>query len=431
MNAQQTTQNLLDFIDNSPSPWHVIKTIEAQLAAFQFQRLHETETWELENGGRYYVVRGDSSIVIFVHGKKFVAESGFKIIGAHTDSPSLRVKPNPTTTTAGLERLNVETYGGAILATFSDRDLSLAGRVSYQTIDGKLAHDLVHFPQPLLRLPNLAIHLNRDVNEDGLKFQKQNELSLILANVSEQLPPSPFLKLLQSQLPNADKMLAWDLNVYDTQKGSFWGANNEFFANGQIDNLASCHAALNALLDESVLNNDSTLVCAFFDHEEVGSESCHGASGSFLTDTLQRINAATSQSSQDFARALARSFLISADMAHAYHPSFPQVYDAAHTVHINQGVVVKVNVNQRYTSDGVSEAMFMHWCDQANVPYQMYSHRNDLPCGSTIGSLVSAKLGVRGVDVGNPMWAMHSCRESAGVFDHGAMIAVMKQFLKN
>ncbi len=431
MNAQQTVQNLLDFIDDSPSPWHVVKTIEAQLATFQFQRLYETETWELENGGRYYVVRGDSSVVIFVHGKKAVAESGFKIIGAHTDSPSLRVKPNPTTTIAGLERLNVETYGGAILATFSDRDLSLAGRVNYQTADGKLAHDLVYFQQPLLRLPNLAIHLNRGVNEDGLKFQKQNELGLILANVSEQLLPSPFLKLLQSQLPNADKILAWDLNVYDTQKGSFWGANNEFFANGQIDNLASCHAALNALLDESVLNNDSTLVCAFFDHEEVGSKSCHGASGSFLTDTLQRINTATSQSSQDFARALARSFLISADMAHAYHPSFPQVYDAAHTVHINQGVVIKVNVNQRYTSDGVSEAMFMRWCNQANVPYQMYSHRNDLPCGSTIGSLVSAKLGVRGVDVGNPMWAMHSCRESAGVFDHGAMIAVMKQFLKN
>ena len=431
MNAQQTVQNLLDFIDNSPSPWHVVKTIEAQLAAFQFQRLDETETWELENGGRYYVVRGDSSIVIFVHGKKAVAESGFKIIGAHTDSPSLRVKPNPTTTTAGLKRLNVETYGGAILATFSDRDLSLAGRVSYQTTDGKLAHDLVHFSQALLRLPNLAIHLNRGVNEDGLKFQKQNELGLILANVSEQLPLSPFLTLLQSQLPNAEKVLAWDLNIYDTQKGSFWGANQEFFANGQIDNLASCHAALNALLDESVLDNDSTLVCAFFDHEEVGSESCHGASGSFLTDTLQRINAATSQSAQDFARALARSFLISADMAHAYHPNFPSVYDAAHTVHINQGVVIKVNVNQRYTSDGLSEAMFMQWCDQANVAYQMYSHRNDLPCGSTIGSLVSAKLGVRGVDVGNPMWAMHSCRESAGVFDHGAMIAVMKQFLKN
>ena len=228
MNAQQTVQNLLDFIDDSPSPWHVVKTIEAQLAAFQFQQLDETETWELENGGRYYVVRGDSSIIIFVHGKKAVAESGFKIIGAHTDSPSLRVKPNSTITTAGLKRLNVETYGGAILATFSDRDLSFAGRVSYQTADGKLAHDLVHFQQPLLRLPNLAIHLNRGVNEDGLKFQKQNELGLILANVSEQLPLSPFLTLLQSQLPHAEKVLAWDLNIYDTQKAVFGAQTKNF-----------------------------------------------------------------------------------------------------------------------------------------------------------------------------------------------------------
>ncbi|MEI6746557.1 MAG: M18 family aminopeptidase [Methylococcaceae bacterium] len=431
MNAQQSAQNLLDFIDDSPSPWHVVKTLETQLAAFQFERLYETETWTLKTGGRYYVVRGDSSIIVFVHGEKSVSETGFKIIGAHTDSPSLRIKPNPTNTTAGFERLNVEIYGGAIIATFADRELSLAGRVSYQTANGELAQSLVHFPQPLLRLPNLAIHLNRNVNEDGLKFQKQNELNLILANVMEQLPTSQFTTLLQSQLPNAEKILAWDLNVFDTQKGSLWGANNEFFANGQIDNLASCHAAINALLDESILKNDSTLICAFFDHEEVGSESHCGAAGSFLTNTLQRISDATSQHSQDFARALARSFIISADMAHAYYPNFPNVYDANHLVHVNQGVVIKVNVNQRYTSDGVSEAMFMRWCEQAGVKYQMYSHRNDLPCGSTIGATVSAKLGIRGVDVGNPMWAMHSCRESAGVLDHGAMIAVMKQFLIN
>ncbi|MDD5216132.1 MAG: M18 family aminopeptidase [Methylococcales bacterium] len=424
-------QALLDFIDVSPSPWHAVKTIETQLATFQFQRLYETDTWQLETGGRYYVVRGDSSIIVFVHGQKAVAETGFKIIGAHTDSPSLRIKPNPTTVTAALERLNVEIYGGAILATFADRELSFAGRVSYQTEHGELNHELVNFSQPLLRLPNLAIHLNRGVNEEGLKFQKQNELSLILANVSEQLPALQFMTLLQSQLPNATKILAWDLNVFDTQKGSFWGANNEFFANGQIDNLASCHAALRALLDESVLQNDSTLVCAFFDHEEVGSESHCGASGSFLTDTLRRISDATSQDSQDFARAMAQSFIISADMAHAYNPSFPNAYDSQHTVHVNQGVVIKVNVNQRYTSDGVSEAMFMQWCEQANVPYQLYSHRNDLPCGSTIGSMVSSKLGVKSVDVGNPMWAMHSCRESAGVFDHSAMIQVMKRFFQN
>ncbi len=432
LQAQQHTQQLLDFIDKSPSPWHVIKSIEAQLTLFKFEKLDETEIWSLKIGGRYYVVRGDSSIVVFVHGKKSVAETGFKIIGAHTDSPSLRIKSNPTTIHANLERLNVEIYGGATLATFADRELSFAGRVNYENEKGKLKQSLVNFEKRLLRLPNLAIHLNRNVNEDGLKFQKQNELNLILGNLNEQLPKTSFLQLLQNQLPeNATRILAWDLNVFDTQKGSFWGANNEFFANGQIDNLASCHAAISALLDESILQNDSTLVCAFFDHEEVGSESHCGASGSFLRDVLKRISDATSQNSQDFSRALAKSFLISADMAHAYHPNFPNVYDANHLVHINQGVVIKVNVNQRYTSDGVSEAMFIQCCERANVAYQIYSHRNDLPCGSTIGAIVSAKLGIHGVDVGNPMWAMHSCRESAGVLDHYAMTKVMKTFLSS
>lgn len=429
MNPQESAQNLLNFIDVSPSPWHVVKTIEEHLARFQFERLDETEIWTLKTGGRYFVVRGDSSMIVFVHGEKSVSETGFKIIGAHTDSPGLRIKPNPVNKTAGLERLNVEIYGGAILATFSDRELSFAGRVNYQTEIGELEQCLIYFEKPMLRLPNLAIHLNRNVNEDGLKFQKQTELNLILANVTEQLPASQFMTLLHSQLPNAEKILAWDLNVFDTQKGNLWGANNEFFANRQIDNLASCHAAITALLDESILKNDSTLVCAFFDHEEVGSESHCGASGSFLTDTLKRINDVTSRNPQDFSRALAKSFLISADMAHAYHPNFPSVYDSNHLVHINQGVVIKVNVNQRYTSDSVSEAMFMKWCEQASVPYQMYSHRNDLPCGSTIGAIVSANTGIRGVDVGNPMWAMHSCRESAGVLDHYSMIKVMKRFL--
>jgi aspartyl aminopeptidase len=431
MTVQQNVKNLLDFIDTSPSPWHTVKTIEKQLATFQFERLYEADLWELKAGGCYYVVRGDSSIIVFVNGQKAVCETGFKIIGAHTDSPSLRIKQNPTNVTANLERLNVEIYGGAILATFADRDLSFAGRVSFENQAGELKQQLVHFEQSLLRLPNLAIHLNRNVNEEGLKFQKQNELSLIFSNITQQLPQEHFFSLLQSQLPKRAKILAWDLNVFDTQKGSFWGANNEFFTNGQIDNLASCHAAITALLDERGLQNDSTLVCAFFDHEEVGSESHCGASGSFLTDILQRINDVTAQNPQDFARAMARSFIISADMAHAFHPNFSSAYDTQHHVHINQGVVIKVNVNQRYTSDGVSEAMFMQWCEKANVPYQIYSHRNDLPCGSTIGSIVSAKLGTRCVDVGNPMWAMHSCRESAGVFDHNSMIQVMKQFFQS
>ena len=431
MTDQQHVQNLLDFIDRSPSPWHAVASIETMLREFRFIRLEETDKWTLQAGGRYYVVRDDSSIVLFVSGRKAPAESGFKIIGAHTDSPGLRIRPNGATASDGFSRFRVEIYGGPILATFTDRDLSLAGRISYIDDRGQILRRLVHFDQPLLRLPNLAIHMNRGVNEDGLKLHKQNELPLIFAQLTNgQLPQPYFMALLEQKagIPAA-QIRSWDLAVYDTQKGIFWGANQEFYANSQIDNLASCHAGLRAILDEAILDQaESTLVCAFFDHEEIGSESHIGAGGSFLPDILQRINGATSSAPEDTVRALARSFLISADMAHAYHPNFPAAYDADHKVFVNQGPVIKFNANHRYSSESISAAYFIRWCEAAGVPYQRYSHRSDLPCGSTIGPITSTKLGVRSIDVGCPMWAMHSIRESAGVQDHEYMIKVLKQF---
>ena len=431
MTAKAQVQHLLNFIDQSPSPWHAVASIETAIKALQFTRLDETAKWSLQAGGRYYVVRDDSSIVLFVLGHKIPAESGFKIVGAHTDSPGLRIRPHAATASDGIARLGVEIYGGPILATFADRDLSLAGRVSYIDDQQHLTHKLVRFDQPLLRLPNLAIHMNRGVNEDGLKLHKQNELPLMLAQLSsDQLPQSYFLSLLEQAAGiDAAQVLSWDLAAYDTQKGAFWGGNQEFYANSQIDNLASCHAGLQALLDETVLNHaESTLVCAFFDHEEIGSESHIGAGGSFLTDVLQRISAATSMEREDTARALAQSFLISADMAHAYHPNFPSAYDADHKVFVNKGPVIKSNANRRYSSESISIARFIHWCEQAGIPYQRYSHRSDLPCGSTIGPIASAKLGIRSIDIGCPMWAMHSIRESAGVQDHEYMIKVLQRF---
>jgi len=431
MSVRQQVQYLLDFIDASPSPWHVIKTIEAQLATQTqgWERLDETAKWALQPGGRYYVVRDDSSIILFIQGEKSLAETGFKIIGAHTDSPGLRIKPNAASSMDGLLRLGVEIYGGPILATFTDRDLSLAGRIAYKNDQEDIASMLVKFDQPLLRLPNLAIHMNRAVNEEGLKLQKQTELPLILSALTgEQLPQVYFSALLQQQTGiEAARILSWDLAVYDTQKGAFWGAESEFYANSQLDNLASCHAALQALL-AAVTQTDSTLVCAFFDHEEIGSQSNKGADGSFLPDVLQRIALSTATDSEDYARALAKSFMISADMAHAYQPNFPNAYDPGHKVSINKGPVIKVNANHNYSSESVSAAMFAAWCEQTGVPYQKYSHRCDLPCGSTIGPITSAKLGIRAIDVGSPMWAMHSIRESAGVLDHDYMIRVMKRF---
>lgn len=428
MSARRQVQDLLAFIDASPSPWHAVDSMAGRLEAAGFTKLDETEKWALKPDGRHYVVRGDSSIIAFVRGQKPLAETGFKIIGAHTDSPGLRIKPNPAGYADGLVRLGVEVYGGPILATFTDRDLSLAGRLGYKDGQGRIASRLIRFEQALLRLPNLAIHMNRGVNEEGLKLHKQLELPLILSAIArEQLPQPYFLDLLaQASTIEAERILSWDLNVYDTQKGALWGARQEFYADSQLDNLASCHAGLSALLDDAVLQAEGTRVCAFFDHEEIGSESHKGADGSFLPDVLRRI--ASNADRDDYQRALARSFMISADMAHAYQPNFPNAYDPDHKVIVNKGPVIKVNANQRYSTESVSEAMFAGWCEQAGVPYQKYSHRTDLPCGSTIGPMTSARLGIRTVDVGNPMWAMHSIRESAGVFDHDAMIRAMRRF---
>ena len=433
IDAHQQVQELLDFIDASPSPWHAVKQVEAHLEAFQFIKLDETSAWDLLPGGHYYVVRDDSSIIIFVQGQKPLVETGFKLVGAHTDSPGLRIKPNAASGVEGLLRLGVEVYGGPILATFADRDLSLAGHITYKDDSNAIASTLLKFDQTLLRLPNLAIHMNRGVNDDGLKLHKQNELPLILSALAQDcLPQAYFSQLLQEQTDcEIERILSWDLAVYDTQKGAFWGAEQEFYADSQLDNLASCHAALQALLDEAILDNEGTLVCAFFDHEEIGSESNKGADGSFLTDVLQRIALATVQNKDDYARALAKSYMISADMAHAYQPSFPLAYDPDHKVIVNKGPVIKVNVNNRYSTESLSQALFIDWCEQAEVPYQKYSHRSDLGCGSTIGPITSARLGIRSIDVGNPLWAMHSIRESAGVLDHSYMIKVLKQFFRS
>jgi len=430
MTAQQQVKDLLQFIDDSPSPFHAVKSIEQRLAQFNFKLLDEKQKWKLKLAGRYYVVRDDSSIIFFVTGEKPLSETGYKILGAHTDSPGLKIKPNPVISCNGLIRLGVEVYGGPILATFTDRDLSLAGRISYKTSAGAVASQLVSFDQSILRLPNLAIHMNRKVNEEGLKLDKQNELPLIISAAVEEQISNKFLYELLGNACGIDaaQVLSWELNVFDTQKGAFWGDEQQFYANSQLDNLASCHAGIQALLNETTLQSGNTLICAYFDHEEIGSESTKGANGSFLPDILQRIAFAMDVDSEDYQCALARSFMISADMAHAYQPNFPSAFEPEHKVMVNKGPVIKVNANHRYTSESISIARFMQWCEQAKVPYQKYSHRTDIPCGSTIGPMTSAKLGIRTVDVGNPMWAMHSLRESAGVEDHGYMINALNCF---
>lgn len=423
-NTRQQAQDLLDFIDASPSPWHAVATCEQRLQAAGFARLDETERWTLQAGDKRYVVRGDAAIIAFVVGSAALAESGLRIIGAHTDSPGLRIKPRPAEEVGGMVRLGVEVYGGPILATFADRDLSLAGRVHVRTPDG-FATRLVRFADPLLRLPNLAIHMNREVNESGLKFNKQSELPLLLGVAEEGVKADArFRQPIAAALGvEPGDLLTWELNAYDTQKGSLWGADREFIADSQLDNLASCHAALNALLatDQPV----ATCLCAFFDHEEVGSESAAGAGGSFIADVLARLAGNAGLDGEDQHRMVARSFFISADMAHGWHPNFPAAYEPCHHALVNAGPVIKSNANQRYSTTGETAARFMALCARAGVPCQQYAHRTDLGCGSTIGPIVAARLGIPSVDVGSPMWAMHSIRESAGVLDHGYMIAAL------
>jgi aspartyl aminopeptidase len=423
--SRAQAQDLLHFIDASPSPWHAVHSVEQRLLAQGFTQLQEAERWKLEVGGRYYVVRGGSSIISFKLGQKPLAETGFRMIGAHTDSPGLRLKTHAAQASNGLVRLGVEIYGGPILATFTDRDLSLAGRINVRTANG-FDTRLIKFDQPLLRLPNLAIHMNRDVNEQGLKLNKQTELPLLFSLSHEKLGArEQFIGLLAEKLEvSAKDILTYELNVFDTQQGSFWGAEQEFIANSQLDNLASCHAALSAML--AVEQPAATTICAFFDHEEVGSESAAGAGGSFATDVIDRISLCLELDEEAQHCASARSFFISADMAHAFQPNFPNAYEPNHHVLVNAGPVIKTNSNQRYSTNADTAARFMTLCESAGVPFQHYTHRTDLGCGSTIGPIIASRLGVASVDVGSPMWAMHSLRESAGVQDVGYMIAVMK-----
>jgi len=419
-------QALLQYIDQSPSPWHAVESTRIHLEAAGFLHLHERDSWKIAPGDCRYVIRGDSSIIAFRMGDRAPSEAGFRILGAHTDSPGLRIKPQGHLREGRLIRLGVEVYGGPILASFADRDLSLAGRVSIKGSQG-IETRLVRFDSALLRLPNLAIHMNRGVNEDGLKFNKQTELPLILGQTLPDAPSQTLLNELVADRLNIepDSILSLELNVFDTQPGTLWGAHAAFLATRQIDNLSSCHAALCALL--SGTQGPSTQVIALFDHEEIGSESHQGAQGSFLSDVLSRLSGGDTE---DERRALARSLLISADAAHAFHPSFSSAYEPLHHVQINEGPALKINANQRYATDGPRAALFKHLAQKIGVPCQTYVHRTDLGCGSTIGPIASARLGVPTIDCGVPMWAMHSARESAGVCDQWAFKRLLQGFLE-
>ena len=427
---QENIRDLLDYIDRSPTPFHAVNEMKILLIQQGYSELKESKNWNLFSNGKYFVTRNDSSLIAFILGTKTQDASGFKIVGAHTDSPNLKLKPNPSYDKNGYLQLGVEVYGGVLLTTWTDRDLSLAGRV---IIKGKKQPQpkLIRFEDPILRIPQLAIHLNRDVNEKGLTLNKQNHLPPVFSLAGKKNPNKKLLEKMVAQKIKCkpEEILSMELSLYDTQPGSIGGANGEFVFSGRLDNLASCHAALKALV-LSKGKDPMTRVIAFYDHEEVGSDSAQGAGSPFLKDILERLTLDSNNSREIFFRSMANSFFISADMAHAVHPNYSEKHDARHAPIINDGPVIKCNSNQRYATEGVSSTWFETLCQKAGASVQKFVARTDMGCGSTIGPITASNLGIRTVDVGNPMLSMHSIREMAGAHDHLPLINVFKEFFR-
>ena len=423
--------DLLRYIDASPTPYHAVAESARRLRDAGYALLEESEPWELSVGDRGYCVRGDGSLVAFEIGSEAPGDAGFRIVGAHTDSPNLRLKPVCDVSAHGYRQLAVETYGGLLLHTWLDRDLSLAGRVSLDDDAGPRVA-LVDFPRAGLRVPSLAIHLAREIPTEGLKLDPQRHVAP-LAGLDDLPALHEFLvRELRDQgiaEASAERILAFDLMLYDPQPASRLGLDGSFVSAPRLDNLASCHAAVRALAHCAGRSAAFTRAIVLYDHEEVGSRSATGAGGTFLLDTLERcVSAFKGGELQGLARARARSLLVSADMAHAVHPGYPDKHDPGHRPVIGGGPVIKTNQNQSYASDARTAGQFASLCARAGVEPQHFSSRNDLPCGSTIGPISAARVGIPTVDVGNPMLSMHSCRELAGSADVAPMIDVLQSF---
>jgi len=418
-------QDLLDYIEASPTPWHAVEETVRRLEDAGYRALDERERWSLSAGDKIYTIRGGSSIAAFELGSEPPTEAGFRLVGAHTDSPNLRLKPKQEAGAHGVRQIAVEPYGGVLLHTWLDRDLSVAGRVVIKG-EGGLEPVLVRIDRPVCRVAALAIHLHRKVNDEGLILNKQTHMAPHLA--LEGAGERTIVSLIAEACGHpAGAIYGHDLCLYDTLAPAVGGAHEEFIFSPRLDNLASCHAAVAALLSTDGASR-STRGFVLYDHEEVGSRSKQGADSPFLADVLARVARAVEDASDAPSRAFSRSFLISADMAHAVHPNWSEQHEPGHMPQLGQGPVIKSNQNQRYATDGETAARFSAWCEAADVVPQHFVTRSDLGCGSTIGPISAGWLGIRTVDVGNPMLSMHSCREMAGSGDVAPMIAVVRAF---
>ncbi|MGD1255681.1 M18 family aminopeptidase [Mycobacterium seoulense] len=407
---------LCDFIDASPSPFHVCATVAARLAAAGYTELSEGERWPGEPG-RYFTVRAGS----LVAWNSEAAEGPFRIVGAHTDSPNLRVKQHPDRLVAGWRVVALEPYGGAWLNSWLDRDLGISGRLSVR-VGAAVEHRLVRIDDPILRVPQLAIHLAED--RKSLTLDPQRHVNAVWGAGAETKSFLEFVAERAGVAPTA--VLAADLMTHDLTPSTVVGAGADLLSAPRLDNQASCYAGMEALLDTQPRGPLPVLV--LFDHEEVGSSSDHGAQSDLLGTVLERIVLAAGGTREDFLRRLPDSLLASADMAHATHPNYPERHEPGHLIEVNAGPVLKVHPNLRYATDSRTAAGFALACQQAGVPLQRYEHRADLPCGSTIGPLASARTGIPTVDVGAAQLAMHSARELMGAHDVSAYSAAMRAF---
>ncbi len=420
---QLDSQRLLAFLDQSPTPYHAVESMTSRLAAAGYERLHESQAWELQPGRGYFLTRNGSSLIAFHTGRGNFVETGVRMVGAHTDSPCLKVKPRPDLKRQGVWSLGVEVYGGLLMNPWFDRDLSIAGRVTHENAAGELTSTLIDFKVPLARIPSLAIHLDREANE-GRTVNAQKHLPVVLG--SEQPGESDFRSMLQQKLEqqvgkDAGQLFAWEMYLYDTQCAAVVGLQSEYVSSARLDNLLSCFCGLDALLERAG-EVPSLLVCN--DHEEVGSMSACGAQGPFLRDVLERLV----PEGLDRQRMLNHSMMISADNAHAVHPNYADRHDENHGPKINAGPVIKINANQRYATNSENSSVFRQVCSGLSIPLQEFVTRTDLGCGSTIGPLTAGNVGVSTLDVGCPQWAMHSIRETAGLRDAEYLVRALAGF---
>lgn len=414
--------NLLTFLGASTTPFHACAEMASRLEAGGFVQLHEQDTWNLKPG-RFYTLRNDSSLIAFIQGTEDPQTDGIRMVGAHTDSPCLRLKPKPETMAHGYLKLGVEVYGGVLLKPWYDRDLSLAGRLTFRTQQGDVTSALIDFARPVAVIPSLAIHLDRGVN-DKKSINPQRDIPPVVLQAGKDVSVASLLgDQLAEQHPEhaGAELLAWELSFYDCNRPALTGLKSDFIASARLDNLLSCYIGLEAIVNAGP-EHSALLVCN--DHEEVGSNSASGAAGPFLAGVLERIIPDGVARQQ----AIARSLLISADNAHGIHPNFADRHDGNHGPLLNAGPVIKVNANQRYASNSETSGYFANLCKAVDVPCQTFVTRTDMACGSTIGPITATGIGVPTLDIGIPQFAMHSIRELCGASDPENLARVFEAF---